>query len=156
MTGKHTRIASGQRWYREALGIHVGDLLTRGSPPEPFEVWSISAPRMVSVVPGVLVIRLWPVVDVSLVRAGQEPEWERAYPFHGFSAIRREDTRWRDDFQQEYHFSPPAAPHPFAVHPTWSFPPLPTPYAFQPGIDYRAGWPRSGTAPSACCGTGTI
>jgi hypothetical protein len=139
MTHKRIRIASSQRWYREALGIRVGDLLTRGSPPERFEVWTISAPRMTTASTGVLVIRSWPVVDVSLVRADQEPEWERDYPFHGISSIRHEGTRWVNDIQEEFLFRPPDAPRPFTVHPTWSFPPTPPPYAFQQEVDYRAG-----------------
>jgi hypothetical protein len=140
MAYKHTRIASAERWYRETLGIHVGDLLTKGTPPERFEVWDISIPRMKTAYPGVLVIRTWPVVDVSLVRTGQEPAWERDYPFSGISNIRQVGTHWANDLQEEFTFCPPDAPRPFPVHPTWSFPPMPNPYAFQQEVDYRAGW----------------
>lgn len=140
MTHKHLRISPTQRGYREALGIHVGDLLTRGPAAECFEVWDITVPRMTAAHPGVLVIRSWPVVDVSLIKAGREPEWERDSPFSVISNIRQVGTRWANDLQEELIFGPPAAPHPFAVHPTWSFPPLPPPYAFQPGVDYHAGW----------------
>ncbi len=132
------RSAAQGRYYREAFGIKVGDIVTTSYGTGPYEVWEISTPRQITSYPHALVIRAWPVVDLALIvseRAARHAERR----FCGINDVRREKDCWLTDQLDEVLVQPNERTLILPIHPIYSYPPLPEPYGFQQGVDYLAG-----------------
>jgi hypothetical protein len=130
--------AAQDRFYREVLGIRVGDIVTTSYGTGPYEVWEISAPRQLTSYPTALIIRTWPVVDLSLIPFEETPGHPERR-FCGINDVRQEGDRWFTDRQDEVLVQASKRTLVLPIHPVYSYPRLPEPYAFQQGVDYRAG-----------------
>jgi hypothetical protein len=130
--------AARDRFYREVLGIRVGDMVTTSYGTGPYEVWAMTAPRQVTCYPSTLIIRTWPVVDLALVPV-EETSGGAERRFCGINDVRKVGDRWFTDRQDEVWVQANSRALALPIHPLYSYPPLPEPYAFQQGVDYRAG-----------------
>lgn len=126
------------RVYKEALGIRVGDIVTTSYDTGPYEVWYIFGPSYVSKGVGDIVVRLWPVMSLTLVEPGEQPRWLSCSPFSYINEVRQEDGHWftRSDevFMQRPERYPDLPVDMFRSHPA-----PPQPYQFQSDVDYYAG-----------------
>lgn len=130
--------AARSRYHREALGLKVGYIVTTSYGTGPYEVWAITAPRLVTSYPNALIVRAWPVVDLALI-VPQEAARHSERRFYGINSVRQQEGRWLTDQLDEVLVQPSREPLLLPIHPTYSYPPLPEPYPFQRGVDYRAG-----------------
>ena len=129
-----------RRIYQTALGIQTGDIVSTSYGTGPYEVWSIRGPQYVERRGvGVWIIRTWPVVSLGLVKPGEQPAWHTSCPFFIINTVRQEGDRWFTDAGDEVFVTPSRVRFPLPVDMFRSFPPLPEPYLFQPGVDYQAG-----------------
>jgi len=133
---------NADRYFREVLGLKVGDIVETSYGTGPYEVWYVTPARMVTHFVHALIVRSWPVIDLAVVTPNERSHRLLRGDFSYINNIRREGKRWFTDQQDEVFVRERGTALVLPIHPTWSYPPSPSPYAFQSGVDYHAGHRR--------------
>ena len=122
------------RIFQEALGICTGDVVTTSYGTGPYEVWSISGPRLWRE-------GLWrtiypaPVISLALLSTGHTGS-VRSSQVYGINDVLQEGDRWLTLSGDEVFVRPPARRPLLQVDMFRSYPADPVPYPFQAGVDY--------------------
>jgi hypothetical protein len=133
-----------KRIYKEALGIRVGDVITKERHGTgPYYVWAIKGPVRFSRALDVIIYP-WPIVSLVLVFTEDHHLYREGlrsdYRFSYINEVYREGDRWFTVMGDEVFVKPPRMGYPdLPVDMFKSCPPDPEPYPFQEGVDYDKG-----------------